>query len=197
MQPQSPNPDFDFMLKDQPQARRSLPMTNLPKPVIYGVTGLLIVILLIVGLSMLSGRQSGGTQAYINVLARNQEILRVTTVAQTQLQDPQVRAMAATASASLNSDKQQIINYLTTRHVKPKPAQLAADLDSTSDASLRTAAQNNSIDPAYVSYLRDALNKYVTDLRLAAKSTTEKGKAILNDAQASTLSLLSSPPLKS
>jgi hypothetical protein len=196
MQPQSPNPDFDFMLKDQPQSGRNLPLTNLPRPVIYGVGGLLIVILLIVGLSLLSGRQ-GSSQPLVGVLARNQEILRVTTVAQPQLNDSQVKALAATATASLNSDKQQITAYLASRHIKPKPAQLAVDIDTSTDAAFRSAGQNNGMDQAYVSYLRDALNKYETELRTASQSTSVKVKSILNDATVSIISLLASPPLKS
>lgn len=197
MQPQSPNPDFDFMLKDQPPARRGLSLPNLPRVVLYGIIGVVVILLLIIVFSVFSGRSSGSTQPIIAVLARNQETLRVSALVEDQLQDPQTEALETTTTASLYSDKQKLSDYLASNKVKVSPAQLAADTDKTTDAAMTTAQQNNSLDQAYVTYLREALNKYENDLSAASKKAGPKGRAILNDAAKSTESLLNSPPLKS
>lgn len=197
VQPQSPNPDFDFMLKEQPAARRGLPLPNLPRVALFGIIGAVVIIVLIIVFSFFSGRDGGSTQPIINVLARGQETLRVTESVQPQLQDPQTRALAATAAASLNSDKQQLESYLSKNRVKLNAAQLAADLDKTTDTSMQTAAQNNSLDQTYVSYLKDALSRYETDLKAAYQKAGPNGRTILNGASISTTALLNSPPLKS
>jgi hypothetical protein len=199
MQPTSPDPKFDFMLKNNPQPKRGLALPNMPKPVkvILGVVaGLLLLI--VIG-SLLSGRKSAGTQPIINAMARGQEILRVTQLTQQQLplRDPAAQALAATVSSSLTSDQQQLRAYLANNNTKPSTAQLAADSDKTTDSSLQSASQNNNLDTAYVAYLKDSLAKYQTDLQTAYKSTGPKGKVVLKSAFDSTTTLLSSPQLKS
>jgi hypothetical protein len=196
MQPQSPNPQFDFMLKDQPQPRRSL-MPSLPKPAKIALIVVGGIILLIIVYSLLSSRGKGSSQSFIGAAARAQETLRITALAQQQnLQDPQTQALAATVSAALSSDEQQIIGYLANNHIKPSKAQLAAALDRTSDTSLQTAAQNNNLDVAYINYLRGALAHYETDLQNAYKTAGPNGRTVLAGVSESTRTLLDSPPLK-
>ena len=197
MQPQSPNPDFDFMLKENQPAKRGLPLPNFSKPVKIIIAVLVAVALLIVISSVLSGRQAGQTQPFIDILARGQETLRVTSlVQQLQLQDPQTQALAATVSSALASDKQQLTDYLAKNHNKISPNALGADDDKAADANFQTADQNNNLDSTYVTYMRDALTKYENDLKAAYNSAGPNGKAILNSISVSTTTLLNSPPLK-
>jgi archaellin len=195
MQPQNPDPKFDFMLKDQPPARRSL-MPNLPKPAMIALIVIAAIILLIVISSLLSNRGKSSTQPFINAAARAQETLRVTALAKQQLHDSQTQALAATVNAALGSDEQQIINYLANSHITASKTQLAAVLDRTADTSLQTAAQNNNLDSAYVTYLQAALTKYESDLENATKSAGPNGRKVLLSASQSTHTLLNSPPLK-
>jgi hypothetical protein len=196
MQPQSPNPDFDFMLKDQPQARRSL-MPNIPRPAKIALIVAVGIILLIIVTSLFSSRGKGSTQSFVSLAARAQETLRVTALEQPKLQDPQTQALAATVSAALSSDEQQIISYLAQNHIKASKVQLAALTDKTTDASLQTAAQNNNLDSAYVSYLRDSLTRYQTDLQNANKSAGQNGQALLFAINQSAQTLLKTSPIKS
>lgn len=198
MQPKSPSPDFDFMLKDPPKRRRLLPMPNFSRPVKIILSVIIVIVALVVVSSVLSGRKAGKYQPFINVLARGQETLRVTSeVQQLQLQDPQTQALAATTASALASDKQQLIDYLQKNHDKVGAKALAADDDTTSDANLKTAAQNNGLDAAYVTYLKDALNRYENDVQTAYKTAGPNGKNLLNSISISTTTLLNSPPLKS
>jgi hypothetical protein len=198
MQPKSPSPDFDFMLKEQPQRRRILPMPNLSKPVKIVLGVIIAIILLIVISSALSGRKAGKIQPFMGVLARGQETLRVTSeVQQLQLQDPQTQALAATAASALASDKQELLSYLVKNHDKVSAKALAADNDTAADANLKTAGQNNGLDSAYVTYMREALNKYENDVQAAYKTAGPNGKNLLNNISISTTTLLNSPPLKS
>jgi hypothetical protein len=198
MQPASPNKDFDFMLKNNQQAKRSLPMPNIPKPAKIGLAVVVAIFLIIIVSSFLSGRKNGNTALTVGVLARNEETLRVTTFVQKlPLQDSQTQALAATAYNALLSDNAQLTSYLARNKVKTSTAELAVDTDKSSDAALQTASQNNGLDAAYVSYLREALGKYQNDLVTAYKSAGPNGKKILSDAYESTKVLLATPPLKS
>lgn len=200
MQPQSPNPNFDFMLKDSQTSKKRLPLPalNLPKPakfILVAVAGLFILIVVI---ALLSGRGNGSFKNFDGVLARCQETLRVTAaVQQLNLQDPQTQALAATVSDTLTSDKTQMTKYLANNHFSVSASQLGADLNKSTDTTLQTAAENNGLDAAYVSYLKDALSHYQTDLQTAYQTAGPNGRVLLNHAFDSVKTLLSSPPLKS
>jgi hypothetical protein len=199
MQPKSPNPDFDFMLKDQPKAAGSHWVFHLHGRTRMTLAAIAGVVVIIIIFSMLSGRSKGSTQPFISALTRANETLRVTNLIQHQqlpLRDPQTQALAATVSSALTSDKQQITSYLAKNHVKLSVVQLSADLDKSTDASLETAAQNNGLDAAYVSYLKTALEKYEADLQGAYNSAGQNGKKLLAGSFESTRALLNSAPIK-
>lgn len=155
MQPKSPSPEYDFILKENQSPKRGLPMPSLPKPLLIVLAAFLALILIIVIASVLSGRKNNQWLPFEGVLARGQETLRVTKAVQDlKLQDPQTQALAATVSSTLSSDQTQLLSYLARNHVKVASVQLAADTDKTTDASLQAAAQNNNLDAAYVSYVK-------------------------------------------
>jgi hypothetical protein len=198
MQPQSPNPDFYFMLKDKPKAARSHWAFNLHGRTQVTLAVIAGVIVLMIAFSVLSSRGKSSSQNFVSALARANETLRITSLVQQQqaLHDPQTLALAATVSSSLTSDKQQIASYLAKNHVKLSPVQLSADLDKSTDASLQTAAQNNGLDAAYVSYLKTSLAKYETDLQAAYNSAGPNGKKLLAGSFVSARALLNSAPIK-
>jgi hypothetical protein len=198
MQPQSPDPKIDFMLKNQAPAKRGFGLPALSKPIKIMLGAILAVILLVIISSALSGHKGGATKDITAALARGQETLRVTQLTQQQLkfQDPNTQALAATVNVTLSSDQQQLLAYLSKNHTKVSKVQLASDIDKTTDTNLQSASQNNSLDSAYVSYLKDSLSKYQADLQAAYNAAGPNGKAILKSAYDGTTTLLSNPPLK-
>jgi hypothetical protein len=199
MQPQSPNPDFDFMLKNQQPAKKGLPLPNLPKPIKMILAAIFGIFILIVVFSMFSGRKSSGSQPLVDVLGRGQETLRITQLTQQQLPlgDPQTQALAATIYTSLSSEQAQLSSYMKKNHYKYSKAQLAAFSDKTTDTTLQTAAQNNNLDNAYVNYLKIALVNYKNDIQTAYQNVGPNGKIILQQAFDSTNTLLAAQQLKS
>ena len=197
MQPQSPNPDFDFMLKNQGQAKPKLGLPRLSKPVKIGLAVVGAIIILI-ALSSIFSRGGGASTSAAGVLARGAEIQRVTAeVQQLNLQDPTTQALAGTVSSTLSSDQAQLTQYLKSNKATISKAQLAADLDKTTDAQMQSASQNNNLDQTYVNYLKDGLTKYQTDLQAAYGKAGPNGKKILKSAFDGASTLLSSQPLKS
>lgn len=198
MQPQSPDPSFDFMLKNQPQAKRTLGLPALSRPVKLVLAAVGAIIVIVVLGSVLGGRGGGAVAAVDGVLARGGEIQRVTAeVQQLNLQDPTNQALAATVAAALSSDQAQLKQYLKANHETISRAQLAADLDKTTDAQMQSASQNNNLDQAYVVYLQQGLAKYRSDIQAAYQAAGPKGKAILKDSFEGVNTLLTTPPLKS
>jgi len=199
MQPQNPDPQFDFMLKNNPQPKRGLSFPVMSRPVRIAVFAVAAILLLIIISSLLSGRKSGGTQSIASVVAREQEILRVTQLVQTQqtLRDPGTTALASTITSTMSSQQAQLTAYLATNHTKLGKLQLAADTDKNVDAQMQDASQNNQLDDAYKNYLEQALPKYQTELQSAYKSAGPNGKELLKDAFDSTATLLANAPLKS
>ncbi len=196
MQPQEPNPDFNFILNDNSPPKRGIGLPKLPKPAKVILFTLIGIIMIVIVLSALSSRSASNSQAYINVVARGQETLRVTSTFQQKLQDFQTQATAATVSATITSDQAQITSYLAKNHVKISKVQLNADIDKTTDTSLQNAAQNNNLDAAYQNYLKTALVKYQSDLKLAYASAGPAGKQLLKTSYASAGTLLAAAPLK-
>jgi hypothetical protein len=198
MQPQSPDPQFDFMLKNNAQPKRRLAMPVMGKPVRIIVLAVIAVLILIIISSLLSGRKGGGTQSISSAVAREQEILRVTQLVQTQqtLRDPGTTALASTVTSTLSSQQAQLTAYLSQNHTKLSKLQLAADTDKATDAQLQDASQNNQLDTAYKNYLKQALAKYQTELQTAYNSAGPNGKSLLKDAFDSTATLLNNAPLK-
>jgi len=197
MQPQSPNPDFDFMLKNNSQPKRGLGLPAMSKPVKITAAVITGIVLLIIISSALSGHKGGGTQTVIAAIARGQEIVRVSQLIQPeQFQDPGTAALAATVSSTLSSQQAQLLIYLSQSHTKPSSLQLAADTDKSVDSQIQTAAQNNQLDSAYKNYLDQSLARYQSELEAAYKSVGPRGQQILKDAFDSNKVLLASAPLK-
>jgi hypothetical protein len=198
MQPQSPNPQFDFMLKDSPAPKKSL-MPSIPKPAKIILLAVAVIFVLVIAYAIFAGRGGGSTQDIVSVIARQQETLRVTNLAQSQLQlqDPQTQALAATVTAAISSDQKQLTDYLTASKTKLSTAQLASATDKNTDSLLQTASRNNNLDSAYVNYLKSALTKYQSDLQTAFKSAGPNGKVLLQQAFESANTLLTTAPLKS
>ncbi|HET6864164.1 MAG TPA: hypothetical protein VFH37_03140 [Candidatus Saccharimonadales bacterium] len=197
MQPQSPDPQFDFMLKNQPQAKRTLGLPALTKPLKIGLAVVCSLILVIIVGSVL-GKPSGSTTNISGVLARGAEIQRVTAeVQQLNLQDSATQALAVTVNTVLASDQAQLEQYLSNNHAKISPAQLAADTDKSTDTQMQSASQNNNLDQTYITYLQQSLAKYRSDIQTAYNAAGPNGKAILKDSLDGVNTLLSSSPLKS
>lgn len=199
MQPQSPSPEYDFILKDKQSSGRRFPMPNLPRPVLIAASALVVLILIIVIATALTGRKNGQFASFEGVLSRGQETLRITKLASQQLnlQDPQTQALAATVNSALLSDQQQYQSYLAKNHGKVSTTQLIADTDKSSDSNLQIASQNNNLDSAYVNYIKTALTRYQTDLQTALNSSGPNGKKLLAGSIESTRALLNSAPIKS
>lgn len=195
MQPQNPNPNYDFILKDAPAPKSSI----LPKNPIVILIGIVILgMLLVLVYGVLSSNKGSGTNSFIDSVGQAQEISRVSQLEQPNIKDPNISALAATATAATSSEQAQLSNYLTSHKVKLDPKKLALYKNSSTDTQLSAAAQTNSLDQAYANYLKGALNKYATSLQNSYAATKNNdARAMLSNAFNSTQTILNSAQLKS
>ena len=181
---------FDFILKNDQAPKSRLAMPSLPKPVLFLLTGVLILFTLIIIFSLLSSRGNAGTKQLVDLLSRQQEIIRVSSIAKPLLRNSDTLNLEATAEASATSDKAQLLAYLKAIYIKVNQKKLTIYLNKTSDSSLKTAAQNNNADSIYTAYLKTHLADYRAALRAAFADTGQNGRLILSDAFDSTQVIL-------
>jgi hypothetical protein len=196
----SPNPQYDFILRDPQKPKHSFGLpglpSNMPKPMLLlvGVVGILLIIV-IFGVIFKGG--GGNSQNLIAVAGRAQEIARISTLVQQQSQDPNTQYLAATTQITLASEQYQLTTYLSKHNVKVSPAQLNAYQNKNTDTQLQTAAQNNNLGSTYDAYLKNNLATYQSDIRGAAKGASKSLLAILNSANTSAGVLLAAPEITS
>ena len=194
-----PDSQYDFIMKDaqKPTGRRGpkLPSGNLPKILLLGGGGLFVVALIIVVFSVISGKNGGKFQAFINLSARAQEIVRVSDIVAQKSKDKDTLDIVATTEATLSSQQNEINAYLKGNHVKVNPKIANPYLSTVIDASLAAAQQNDALESTYLGYLKEKLGLYENQIKAAAPGTGTKGLTILKGDLASVQTLLASPQL--
>lgn len=194
MQPQetAPGPDFDFITKEQPAPKRQR-FAGLGKPAKI-LIGSLAVLIIVTAAALLLGRGNTSSQQIVDLMAQNQEIIRVSQLQDEQFKDPNTKALATTTVINLQSQQQQLSNYIG----DVSENQLVAKTDAATDSKLETAARNNTLDNTYIAYLKAALTAYQNSLTEIYQSTKSQTLVeILQSAFNSVDTLLKSPHFKS
>lgn len=188
---------FDFMLNGQPKQQKTTGgPSSWGKPAkIFAAAGILFVLVIII--AVIFGGKSGGGNQVVDLMAQNQEIIRVSLAQDPQLKDTNVKGLSATTQTVLASQQSELANYLARAKVKYKPKDLAKRTNINTDAQLQSAAQNNNLDSSYTAYLKTSLTTYqnsVSKVYKISKSTLLKDT--LQSAYDSVTTLLNSPQFK-
>lgn len=194
--PPANNDPYGFILQDKPKPKRSF-IPHWPKPILFGAAliGLLLVIIMI---ASFTGDKPSNYQQIQDIMARQQELIRVDGLAAGKTKDPNTKALAATATASLLSSQRELSVYLTENKVKYKPAEvLGTRVNKETDTAFDTAAKNNSFDATYFTYLKTNLKDYGDALKTVFNEAGPNAKVILDKAYQNNALLLSSPQLAS
>lgn len=195
--PPSPNPEYDFILKDQPKPKRSFSLPTGGSKMAFMIMGaVLALFILIIILASVLRPKAGGAQQLVNISAQAQEVVRVSKVVEPLAKNPDIQGLLATTEIALGSDQSQLAAYLKKAGVKTN-AKTSTFTDKKTDAQMQTAAQNNSLDSAYAAYLKKSLGSYQASLKAAFPSVSKNAKIILNAAYTSTATILSAPQLAS
>jgi hypothetical protein len=195
--PQSPSPNYDFIMNDpaKPKRRFNFSGLGLPKPVIIAFGAVLVIFLIIILSSLFSNKGSSKTDQVINALARNQEIIRVNKIVEPLSQNPDTKNLIATADLSLQSQQARLTDLLKKSGTKVGTKTLSKFLDKNTDSQMQAASSNNSLDSTYAAYLKKNLQSYDSYLVAASKGASKNLLPVLSDAYASSQVILSTPQL--
>lgn len=166
---------YDFILNpnDGKQQKKSLlpQKWGFQQIAIVGGGTLVLLILLIVVLSLLFGGGPSNKDQLLGVVAKQNELIRISDIALKDGKSTQARNLAMTTKLSLRSDQASLTAALKSQKVKIGGAQLNAAKSSKTDELLTTAAQNNRFDEAYLEFIQKELVAYQKALNEAYRTT--------------------------
>ena len=189
-----PAPDFDFILKDQPKAKRKFGLPKMPKLLLVSLIGAVLVLLVIIAGSLFRG--TGNTEKIYSLIKDGAAIDRVSALVIGQAKDTDTKNLAVTASAALSSQQQQLSAYLTSKKVKIETAKITPLVSADIDDKLKAALLNNTYDQSYLTYLKDSIGAYQQSLNNTYNTAGSELKTILSQAYSSTDVILSAPQFK-
>lgn len=175
---------FDFIMTAGQKQKRGLTgvVSGLPRSMVI----LVVVIFSLFGLifisTFLSSRNSAGTKQLIDIAARQQEIVRVSSLAAELLRDNTALNLEATTETAIASDRAQLLSYLEINRIKVSDKAMLAHEDPESDTKLKAARQSNSAEEAYTAYVKAQLTDYKAALQTAYVKAGPKAQIILQES---------------
>ena len=168
--PPSPTPEYNFIFNDQKPKRGfslKLPASNnIGKLALLIVSGGAVIGVLIIIASSLFSPKINKAQI-TDVIARAQEISRVSDLVSQRATDINTQNLASTTSATLTSNEVQLLNYLSSHKTKIPQKDLSLYLNKKTDDEVQSALQNNRLSEYYYSYLKKNMNDYETAIKTA------------------------------
>lgn len=186
MEPQNQNP-YDFIVNPNGPQHGKSPGINFSsgknKILIYAVFGLVAIILLIIGISVISSLGKTNNQDLVEVDAQQTEIVRIIELGQKDARSADVLNQLATLNVLISSDKSAVESLLTKRSVKPDKNALASAKNSDTDSALDKAKQIGNYDDVLIQQISKQSNEYYQSLKTAlSDASTNAEKNLLNTA---------------
>ena len=151
-----------------------------------GLLGLLLIVLI---LSLAFGGEGGQREKFIDIAARQQEIIRISHSASSKATSLETRNFAITTKLSVTTAQKNLLAALG-KSVKIKPAELNSYKSTEVDSRLATALQNNQYDQAYRQIIDNYLSEYqkrLSETFKASGSTRQKSALDFSYRQVSVL----------
>jgi hypothetical protein len=195
------DPNYGFIFNGQQKPRRRFSLGRLPggsniaKLAVLFVAGGAILGIIIIVLSSTLFSTKINTKELDDVIARAQEISRVSDLVAQNTRDVNTLNLASTTSTSLTSQQEELLTYLHKFHKKISAKDLGLYLDKTTDTQVQTAASTNTLTTAYYNYLKKHLADYNNSVKTAYNTSGPAAKTILQNTSSSNQVLLNSQQL--
>jgi flagellar basal body-associated protein FliL len=173
--PQSPTPQYDFIMNPgQPAKKPLIPgaSSKQGRIIIVGV-GIVIMILLasmVIGLLNKSGK--GNTDALVTAAKQQQELIRIAEIGVTKARSQDAKNIAITTKLSLESQQSEMQSAIKAAGLNPK--KVLSSADSKTDEALTTAEQNNRFDEEFLKIMAASLTAYQKSVKAAYDGATGK-----------------------
>jgi peroxiredoxin family protein len=197
------DPNYKFIFNGQQKPKGRFPFNlpgsnNLAKITALVVAGAVALGLLIIVFSSFFGSKGVNTKQVVDLIARGQEISRVSDLVAQQSKDTDTINLASTTSATIGSDQMQFVDYIHSKvHKKIKNKDIDALKDPKTDEQLQAANQTNSLSAYYYGYLKKHLAEYQTAIRLTATDNPPSLRPILDQSLKSSSTILTDPQIVS
>jgi hypothetical protein len=154
------------------------------------LAGGFIVILIVAAVAITAFTPKGSLPSFISVAQRQQEIIRIATNATQQAQSQDAQNFVANVQASVTSDQQAVITYLSAKGTKLGATQLALDKSTQVDAQLANAATANNFDSAIAQTMTSELQNYQSSLKTTYGQTSSAQAKLMLQKEYNSATLL-------
>lgn len=189
--PTGHNP-YEFIVNpNTPKRRASLLGGNSFVKQIALIVGGAVVLMIIIAIAVSLFAPKSNTAALSAVAERQQEIIRVSTAASSQVSSQSAKNFVVSTELAVTSSQAQVLAYLTAHGGKPSDKQLALDQDAQTDTQLASAQATNTYDSAATQILTSELKTYAGLLQTTYKQTSKaQVKQLLQQSYTATALLL-------
>jgi hypothetical protein len=192
--PPAPHDPYHFIMNAPKAPRRKVLKTGSLRSrllLIVGIAAVVIAAIMLVS-SLLSRSSKQVTTDLINIVAEQQEIIRVANVgALGATGDLVTQSWAVTTESTIGSEQQALIKYLKQKEIVILPTELVGKLNKKTDTDLAAAKVNGTFVVVFKASLRASLTTYATDLKKSYKGVSSPEiKQLLSDSYKNTVSLL-------
>lgn len=195
MNPDQPQPNFDFIMNPSKGSRGSgLAMTSKKQRIITVVGGLLLLLVLTIVISSAVSASTGkASKAVVDLGAYQTELKRIIALGNDKTRDSALHNKSLTATYTLESDYQLTVKMMNARGIKP-PKDFAARYSSKqTDQLLDTADKSNTFDSEYDAIYKEKLSKYKVKLAEVYAVLNPQEKAIVKQQSDHAKVLLGEP----
>ncbi len=164
---------YDFLLDKPKKSKSFLPSGNSTKQRIIIVV-VIIIIIFVAGSIILSLLGSSGKSASDDLLVvaqKQTEIIRVTNIGYTKARDKSTKNLALTAELSILSDQAPLLVAMKKSGIDVSKSQLVLGKNTSTDAKLTLADQDNNFDDVFNQTLIGSLGSYQTAVKKAYDET--------------------------
>lgn len=157
------------------------------------VVGGIFLLFIIFGIAnaLLSSGKNASTQALKNIVAEQEEIIRIADIGTTDALGSEARGYAITVSMTTQTNQQEMLDVLKTTKIKISNPELKAKFSAKTDEAFTAAKANNRYDEALTQALNESLTKYMKNLKSAYNVvSSEKTKTAIDKAYTNADTLL-------
>lgn len=185
---------YDFITNPGPPPKKPLLGGSTKSRVIIVIGGIFLLFVIFgIASTILSSGKNTASLALKEVVAEQEELIRVADLGSKDALGSEARGYAVTVSMTLKTSQQETTERVTAAKMKISNTELKAKSSSKTDESLTAAKANNRYDEVLTEILNEKLNKYMKNLKSAYDlSGSEKTKTVLDKAYTNASTLLKS-----
>lgn len=180
MEPQAPQPDYNFILNPETPPKKAVIGGNSTAVRLAVVAGGLVVLAIIALVIMkLLSSGSGFDKPSLLSVAQDQTAILQTITGSQNLTNADLKNAVATTKLTISTQQSELLGYLSNHKFKPNDKVLALKVSAQTRKQLLDAQASSSLDDTLKTILNDQLSNYQKDLSIAFNKAGPAGKKIL------------------